>query len=652
MTSDTALADSTDARPAQNSTHAPHGRGRYFGLALGALGVVFGDIGTSPLYAFDQGLKAASHRGLTPADVVGVISLMLWSLMVVVTVKYATVIMRADNKGEGGILALMALAQHALGGRTRWIFFLGVFGAALFYGDALLTPAVTVLSAVEGLKSVPHIGPHVTESIVLIASLVILVSLFLAQSRGTAKVAGLFGPICLVWFLSSAALGIMHFTSQPRILWALSPIPGVGFLLTHGITGFFVLGSAFLTVTGAEALYADMGHFGKWPIRAAWLLVVFPCLILNYLGQGAYALNQLAAHGPHLGDHNWFYELAPAMVRVPLLLLATMAGIIASQAVITGSYSLTSQAIQLGLLPRLEVRQTSESHSGQIYMPQVNMLLAIGVVLLVAIFKSSAALTQAYGIAVSATMSVDTSLAFIVMWRLWKWPAWVAGLIAAPLICLDLTFFSANLLKIFEGGFVPLLMGGGMFALMYTWVRGTNLLTLKTSRESPPLKDFVRLITERPPSRVKGTAVFLTSDVERTPAALLHNLKHNQVLHDHNIIMTVRTADTPRVPLAERLKVETVNDSFKTAVATFGFMESPNVPEALRQGRSQGLTYSHMTTSFFLGRRTVVAGARHSLMPNWQDKLFILMMKNAAAPTDFFHIPAGRVVEMGSQITV
>ena len=651
MTSDTALADTAEARPASNSTHAPHGRGRFLGLALGAMGVVFGDIGTSPLYAFGQGLRAAGHS-LEPSAVIGVVSLMLWSLMVVVTVKYATVIMRADNKGEGGILALMALAQHALGGRTRWIFFLGVFGAALFYGDALLTPAVTVLSAVEGLRSIPHIGPHVTHAVVLIVSLVILLSLFVGQSYGTAKVAKLFGPICLVWFLSIAVLGVTHFVGQPRILWALSPIPGVGFLLTHGITGYFVLGSAFLTVTGAEALYADMGHFGKWPIRGAWLCLVFPCLILNYLGQGAYALTQLAAHGPVLGNHNWFYELAPAMARVPLLLLATMAGIIASQAVITGSYSLTSQAIQLGLLPRLEVRQTSESHSGQIYMPQVNMLLAIGVVLLVAIFKSSGAMTQAYGIAVSATMSVDTSLAFIVMWKLWKWPAWVAGLVATPLICLDLTFFSANLLKIFEGGFVPLLMGGGMFALMYTWVRGTNLLTLKTSRESPPLADFVKLITERPPTRVKGAAVFLTSDIERAPAALLHNLKHNQVLHEHNIIMTVRTADTPRVPASERLKVETVNENFRTAVATFGFMESPNVPEALRQARSQGLAYSHMTTSFFLGRRTVVAAARHSLMPNWQDKLFILMMKNAAAPTDFFHIPAGRVVEMGSQITV
>ena len=598
MTSDSAPADSSDARPAHTSAHAPGGRGRFFGLALGAMGVVFGDIGTSPLYAFGQGLKAASADGLSPPAIIGVISLMLWSLMVVVTVKYATVIMRADNKGEGGILALMALAQHALGGRTRWIFFLGVFGAALFYGDALLTPAVTVLSAVEGLRSVPHIGPHVTHAVVLIVSLVILLSLFIGQSRGTAKMAGLFGPICLVWFLSIAALGVIHLLDQPQILWALSPWPGVKFLLTHGVTGFFVLGSAFLTVTGAEALYADMGHFGKWPIRAAWLFLVLPCLWLNYLGQGAFALHELAAHGGNLGGHNWFYEMAPALVRVPLL------------------------------------------------------LLAIGVVLLVAIFKSSAAMTQAYGIAVSATMSVDTSLAFIVMWKLWKWPPWVAALVAAPLICLDLTFFSANLLKIFEGGFVPILLGAGMFAMMYTWVRGTNLLTLKTSRESPPLKDFVRLISERPPTRVKGTAVFLTSDVERTPAALLHNLKHNQVLHEHNIIMTVRTADTPRAPPSDRLKVEVVNDSFKTAVATFGFMESPNVPEALRQGRTTGLSYSHMTTSFFLGRRTVVAAARHSLMPNWQDKLFILMMKNAAAPTDFFHIPAGRVVEMGSQITV
>ena len=328
MTSDSALADSGEARPTPKTGHASHGP--FLGLALGAMGVVFGDIGTSPLYAFGQGLRAASAHGTQPSAIVGVISLMLWSLMVVVTVKYATVIMRADNKGEGGILALMALAQHALGGRTRWIFFLGVFGAALFYGDALLTPAVTVLSAVEGLRSIPHIGPHVTHAIVLITSLVILIGLFVAQSRGTAKVARLFGPICLIWFIAIAALGIMHLVQRPEILWALSPWPGVKFLLTHGVTGFFVLGSAFLTVTGAEALYADMGHFGKWPIRAAWLFVVFPCLTLNYLGQGAFALNQLAQHGPVLGPHNWFYELAPAMVRVPLLILATFAGIIAS----------------------------------------------------------------------------------------------------------------------------------------------------------------------------------------------------------------------------------------------------------------------------------------------------------------------------------
>ena len=648
MTSDTALAEGAHSQPA--TSHAP--KGRFFGLALGAMGVVFGDIGTSPLYAFHQGLAAASPTGVEPSAVIGVVSLMLWSLILVVTIKYATVIMRADNRGEGGILALMALAQHALKGRTRWIFFLGVFGASLFYGDALLTPAVTVLSAVEGLRSVPQLGPHVTPAAVLVISLVILVSLFVGQSRGTAKVAGLFGPVCLLWFLAIATLGMMHLVRQPVILWALSPLPGVTFLLTHGITGFFVLGSAFLTVTGAEALYADMGHFGKWPIRAAWVLLVFPCLALNYLGQGAYALSEIAIHGRALGDHNWFYELAPAMARVPLLILATLAGIIASQAVITGSYSLTSQAIQLGLLPRLEVRQTSESHSGQIYMPQVNLLLAIGVVLLVAIFKSSSALTQAYGIAVSATMSVDTSLAFIVMWKLWRWPAITAAAIAAPLICLDLTFFSANLVKIFEGGFVPLMIGSGMFVTITTWVRGTDVLSLKTSRETPPLGDFAKLISQRPPTRVKGMAVFLTSDPDRTPAALLHNLKHNQVLHEQNLIMTVRTADTPRVPPDKRLKVEVVNDDFKKVVATYGFMETPNVPEALKGGRDKGIAYNHMSTSFFLGRRTVVPAARHSMMPNWQDKLFILMMKNATSPTDFFHIPAGRVVEMGSQITV
>jgi KUP system potassium uptake protein len=653
MTSDTALAEPAQAQPhpAQQSAHAPNGR--FIGLALGSIGVVFGDIGTSPLYAFHDALAQAGKRGVHPDAIVGVVSLALWALILVVTIKYVTFIMRADNKGEGGILSLMALAQQTLGGRTGWIFFLGVCGAALFYGDALITPSISVLSAVEGLRSIPHIGEHVTLAVVLITSLVILIALFLGQAHGTARVAGLFGPICLVWLICIAGLGAYNFLQDPKILWALSPWPGVRFLLTHGMVGYFVLGSVFLTVTGAEALYADMGHFGRWPIRAAWLVLVLPCLLLNYLGQGAYALSVVdAAHGHPLGDHNWFYEMAPAALRVPLVIIATMATIIASQAVITGSYSLTSQAIQLGLLPRQEVRQTSAAHSGQIYMPQVNIMLAIGVVLLVAIFKTSASLAMAYGIAVSGTMAVTTSLAFIVMWKLWRWPLIACIAVAGPLIALDLVFLSANLMRIFEGGFVPVLLGAGMFVLMYTWVRGTTVLAVKTSRESPPLKDFVRLISERPPTRVKGTAVFLTSDPDRTPAALLHNLKHNQVLHEQNIIMTVRTADTPRVPASERLKVCCVNDSFTTVEATFGFMESPNVPEALRQGRSQGVAYSHMTTSFFLGRRTVVAAARHSLMPNWQDKLFILMMKNAAAPTDFFHIPPGRVVEMGTQITV
>jgi KUP system potassium uptake protein len=653
MTSDTALAEpaQTPAPSAPHSGHAP--KGGFAGLALGSIGVVFGDIGTSPLYAFHDALTQTGRHGLHTDAVVGVVSLALWALFLVVTVKYVTLIMRADNKGEGGILSLMALAQQTLGGRTGWIFFLGVCGAALFYGDALITPSISVLSAIEGLRTIPSIGPHVTLAVVLMTSLAILIALFLGQAYGTHRVGRLFGPICSLWLVSIAGLGAFNLIQDPGILWALSPWPGVKFLLTHGMTGFFVLGSVFLCVTGAEALYADMGHFGRWPIRAAWLFLVLPCLVFNYLGQGAYALSVMhAAHGQAIGDHIWFYEMAPTTLRVPLVILAAMATIIASQSVITGSYSLTSQAIQLGLLPRQEVRQTSATHSGQIYMPQVNIMLAIGVVLLVAIFKTSASLAMAYGIAVSGTMAVTTSLAFIVMWKRWGWPLIACIAVAGPLIALDLVFLTSNLMRIFEGGFVPVLLGVGMFVLMYTWVRGTTVLAVKTSRESPPLKDFVRLISERPPTRVKGMAVFLTSDPDRTPAALLHNLKHNQVLHEQNIIMTVRTADTPRVPPAERLKVCCVNDSFKTVEATFGFMESPNVPEALRQGRAEGVSYSHMTTSFFLGRRTVVAAARHSLMPNWQDKLFILMMKNAAAPTDFFHIPPGRVVEMGSQITV
>ena len=644
----------TPVAQVQTAEPQPHSARRgFFGLALGSIGVVFGDIGTSPLYAFHDALAQTGKGGVDASAIVGVVSLAFWALILVVTVKYVIVIMRADNRGEGGILSLMALAQHALGGRTRWVFFLGVCGAALFYGDALITPSISVLSAIEGLRSIPHLGEHVTLAVVLITSLAILLALFVGQGYGTAKVAGLFGPICLIWLACIAGLGALNFVHEPRVFLALNPWMGARFLLTHGMIGFFVLGSVFLTVTGAEALYADMGHFGRWPIQAAWLFLVLPCLALNYLGQGGFALSVLkASHGHIVGDHNWFYEMAPAILRVPLVIIAALATIIASQAVITGSYSLTSQAIQLGLLPRLEVRQTSESHSGQIYLPQVNVMLAIGVVLLVAIFKTSGALAMAYGIAVSGTMAVTTSLAFIVMWKLWKWPLIAAIAVAAPLVALDLVFLSANLMRIFEGGFVPVLLGAGMFAVMYTWSRGTNLLAEKTSRESPPLNEFAKLLADRQYTRVKGTAVFLTSDIEHTPGALLHNLKHNQILHEQNIIMTVRTADRPRVPVAQRLQVETVNDSFRTVVATFGFMESPNVPEALRQGRAAGLAYSHMTTSFFLGRRTVVPAARHSLMPNWQDRLFILMMKNAAAPTDFFHIPAGRVVEMGSQITV
>ncbi|MEI9963874.1 MAG: potassium transporter Kup [Caulobacteraceae bacterium] len=638
---DASHAEASDAR-----------HGSFIGLALGSIGVVFGDIGTSPLYAFHDALAQTARGGVHADAIVGVVSLALWALILVVTVKYVIFIMRADNKGEGGILSLMALAQRAMGGRTAWVFFLGVCGAALFYGDAVITPAISVLSAIEGLRSVPHIGPHVTLAAVLITSLAILVVLFLSQAWGTAKVAGLFGPICLVWLVCIAALGVMSFTHRPEILAALNPWSAISFLLGHGMTSFFVLGSVFLTVTGAEALYADMGHFGRWPIQAAWLFLVLPCLALNYLGQGAFALNVLAAHGPHMGDHNWFYEMAPVAVRAPLVVLAAMATVIASQAVITGSYSLTSQAIQLGLLPRMEVRPTSEKHSGQIYMPQVNLMLLIGVILLVGIFKTSGDLAMAYGIAVSGTMAVTTSLAFLVMWKLWRWPLIAAIAVAAPLLALDLVFLGANLMRIFEGGFVPVLLGAGMFVIMYTWTRGTQILAAKTSRDTPPLLDFAGMIARRPPTRIQGTAVFLTSDPDHTPGALLHNLKHNHVLHERNIIMTVLTSDRPRVDPDERLKIEPLNKDFTKVTATFGFMETPNVPEALRLARTKGLTYNPMTTSFFLGRRTVIAAARNGAMPTWQDKLFILMMKNAAAPTDFFRIPAGRVVEMGTQITV
>jgi KUP system potassium uptake protein len=626
------------------------GKSRFFGLALASIGVVFGDIGTSPLYAFREALGQA--QGVTPEAVLGVVSLAFWALILVVTVKYVLFLMRADNNGEGGVLSLAALAERAIGKRTRLVFILGVIGAALFYGDAIITPAISVLSAVEGLRTVPALASHVTQGAVMGSSLVILVGLFAIQSKGTAGVGRWFGPICLVWFLTIAGIGIPHILAQPGVLSALSPHHAVLFLLHHGVAGFFVLGSVFLTVTGAEALFADMGHFGRWPIQASWLYFVLPALMLNYLGQGAFALTQIAhAGGGAIANADWFFQMTPVALRVPVVILATLATIIASQAVITGAFSLTNQAILLGYLPRLSILRTSETQAGEIYIPQINLLLAVGVVFVIGVFHSSSALAHAYGLAVTGTMVVTTLLGFVVVTRLWRWPLWRAVALIGPLLAIDFVFLGANALKILSGGYFPLAVGASLFFVMATWARGSDQLRLKAGRESARIGDLPMLVGSRTTFRAAGTAVFLTADADHIPTALFHNLKHNRVLHQKNFIVSVHIAQTPRVPEAERARIEVMSPDFTLVGLTFGYMDTPNVARALTRLRSQGLEFDMMSTSFFLGRRSVVRAGR-SALPPLMGRLYVWLFKNAANPTEFFQIPPSRVVEMGVQVSL
>ena len=630
--------------PAMDGSADGHAGEGFWRLTLGSIGVVFGDIGTSPLYAMREALAHSRSSGATELAVLGVVSLVIWALTLVVTVKYVVFLMRADNKGEGGTLALMALAQRAAGRRSLAVFLLGIAGASLFYGDGIITPAISVLSAVEGIKDAPGVG-HLFSPYVLLISGAILVGLFMVQSHGTQRVASMFGPVTAIWFLVLGGLGLFHLSDDWSIFRAFNPWYGVHFLINNGFLGFVILGSVFLAVTGAEALYADMGHFGKKPIRTAWLGLVFPCLALNYLGQGALILDNPEAR------LNPFWDMVPAAIYWPVLALGTFATVIASQAVITGAFSITQQAVQLGLVPRMDIKRTSETQSGQIFVPQVNTSLMVGVLILLLMFQNSSRLASAYGIAVTGSMFVDTLLAVVVVRRMWKWtwPATTALLL--PLGLIDLVFISSNLLKIPDGAWLPLLLGAGLVLLMWTWTQGTQILAEKTRRDSVPIADLIEMLRARPPHRVPGTAIFLTSDVETAPVALMHNLKHNKVLHEANVLLTVQTVETPRVKEEDRIRIEPVNEDFKKVYLNYGFMESPNVPKALGLCRKQGLKFDIMSTSFFLGRRSVVPSAQAG-MPLWQDRLYIYMLKNAANPTEFFRIPPGRVVELGAQVTV
>jgi KUP system potassium uptake protein len=611
-------------------------------LTVGSIGVVYGDIGTSPLYAFREAVTAAASGGTLSRDaVLGVLSLILWALIIVVTLKYVLILLRADNKGEGGTLALMALAQRALAKNAGIVVLCGIAGAALFYGDAVITPALSVLSAVEGLK----IATPAFEHSIVPLTVAVLVALFAVQSRGTGRVAAFFGPIMMLWFVAIALPGAVYTIGNPDVLLAFNPIYAVSFLAGHGVIGLVTLGAVFLAVTGAEALYADLGHFGRRPIQTAWLGLVLPALALNYLGQGALVLADPTA------IENPFFLLYPDWALLPMVVLATVATVIASQAVITGAYSLSQQAIQLGLLPRLEIRHTSEAHYGQIYMPRVNFILLVGVLFLVLMFRSSSALASAYGIAVTGTMVVTGIMAFFVIWKVWQWSVAAAAALMTPFLVIDLTFLGSNLLKVYEGGWVPLVLAAAVMVVMYTWRRGSRLLFEKTRRQEIPLDQLVQMLERKPPARVPGTAVFLTSTPNFTPTALMHSLKHYKVLHERNVILTIETADTPRVDSAEHVRIEPVGETFSRVVLRFGFMESPNVPKALAIARRHGWQFDIMSTSFFLSRRALKPAA-HSGMPRWQDRLFIMLTRIANDATDYFHIPTGRVVEVGTQVTI
>ena len=613
-------------------------------MMVGAIGVVFGDLGTSPLYTFSEAFSDQHGMPVTPFNVLGVLSLVLWTLLIVVAFKYVSFIMRADNKGEGGIMALMALAQRATRQypRTRRLVILAaVLGASLFFGDGVITPSITVLSAVEGLEVA---APQLAHWVVWIA-VAVLVTLFLSQKRGTGKVGSVFGPVMCIWFVVIGLVGLYNIVQHPLVLRAINPWYGFNFFAHHGAGGFLVLGAVVLCVTGAEALYADMGHFGRNPIRLAWYAFVMPGLMLNYFGQGA-----LLIHQPDAAS-NPFYLAVPSWGLYPMIALATAAAVIASQAVIAGSFSIMRQAIQLGFLPRMPVVHTSNEEVGQIYLPWVNRLLMILVVLVVIGFGSSNALAGAYGIAVTGTMAIDTVLFLIVAWRMWKWNP--AAIIALGLffLTIDLSFFAANTLKVEDGGWFPLVLGLAVFTVLTTWRRGRELVLRELKHSGLALAPFIANLAEHPPTRVEGTAIFLVSDPDAVPHALLHNLKHNKVLHKRNVILTVETLETPYADPDERIELEDLGHDFHKLTLRFGFTDDPNVPAALHDCADRGLDIKMMDTTFFLSRETIVATDRPG-MALWRDKLFAFLARNALPATAFFSIPGNRLIELGAQVEI
>lgn len=621
----------------------PHAKQGLAKLAVGAVGVVYGDIGTSPLYAMKE--VFVGHHPLTvdQLHIFGVVSLMFWSLMLIVTLKYVLLILRADNNGEGGSLALLALIQRESGTGKRWgpsLVILGVLATALFFGDCMITPAISVLSAVEGLSTV-QAG---FESWVLPISIAILVALFYIQSVGTARVGKLFGPIMLVYFVTLAVLGVINIANRPDVLMALNPMWAVRFAMTDGMLAFLALGSVVLCVTGAEALYADMGHFGRRPIQFAWAFPVLPALMLNYLGQGALLLdNPQAASNP-------FFLMASEEFRLPLVILATMATVIASQAVITGAYSVVQQAVQLGLMPRIKIEHTSASEAGQIYIPVINWALLAMVLLLILGFKESSNLAAAYGIAVTGTMFITTCMMGVLFRRVWNWPSWLVAGFVGLFVLIDGFYFASNLTKVPDGGWFPLLVGIVIFIMLTTWAKGRALMIERLREAAMPIAIFIQSAANSA-ARVPGTAVFMTSAADGVPHALLHNLKHNKVIHDRVILLTVKIADVPYVPDEYRVKQDDLGQGFHRVVLKFGFMQEPDVPGALAGVKSCGGAFRMMDTSFFLARQTLLASDKPA-MALWREHLFAWMLRNAESAMEFFRLPTNRVVELGSQVEI